>query len=271
MDIVKIQALIAQGKIVDLAKIDPKQAYLQFGLYQAPNGRLSSGDLNTYAPYVISLEDLAGYIQVQDEGVDLPKRQILNFKGNGVSVTDNPTSNTTDVTILPSSSGLFTQLDKSATIQGTTTETTLISTANIGSLTVPANTFVLGDSYKLDIFGHFRSRNGSQLTIRVKVNNTTLDAIGPITMPGVGPDEKHWNMECNFTVRKMGVLGAVMSGAIFTFSVNSPANTFAGSTFVEDASLNTTIANTLDVTAQWSDTNANNVIYSNTLNLYKTF
>jgi len=231
MDLVKIQSLIAQNKILDPTTISLSDVYVQVGVYQYPNGRRSSGDFNTYAPYVISLQDV----------------------------------------IVPSSSGLFAQLDKSVTIQGTTTETSLISSFNIGSLTVPANTFVVGDSYKLDMFGHFRSRTNSQLTIRVKVNGNTLDAIGPITMPGVGPTEKHWNMECNFTVRKIGTLGAVMSGAIFTFSVNSPANTFAGSTFVEDAAIDTTIINTLDVTAQWSDTNANNVIYSNTVNLYKTY
>jgi hypothetical protein len=57
MDIVKIQSLIAQGKIVTLADINPAEAYLQLGVYQNNNRKIGSGDANTYAPYVIALSE----------------------------------------------------------------------------------------------------------------------------------------------------------------------------------------------------------------------
>ena len=38
-------------------------------------------------------------LQVRDEGVTLPKRPFLNFVGAGVTVTDDPASGETDVTI----------------------------------------------------------------------------------------------------------------------------------------------------------------------------
>ena len=49
MDIVKIQALIAQGRLIDLSSVDPADVYLQLGIYQSPNSRKNCGDANTYA------------------------------------------------------------------------------------------------------------------------------------------------------------------------------------------------------------------------------
>ena len=60
MDISKIQALIAQGKILDITQVDPNDVYLQVGVYQYPNSRRASGDFNTYAPFVVSLSELGG-------------------------------------------------------------------------------------------------------------------------------------------------------------------------------------------------------------------
>ncbi len=43
------------------------------------------------------------YNTIQDEGVDVtPRREILNFIGSGVTATDNPGNNRTNVTIIPS-------------------------------------------------------------------------------------------------------------------------------------------------------------------------
>jgi len=58
MDIVKIQSLIAQGRIIDLSSTDPSSVYLQLGVYQAPNSRLSSGD-------AISLKHIKNTISCQ--------------------------------------------------------------------------------------------------------------------------------------------------------------------------------------------------------------
>ena len=58
MDIVKIQTLIAQGRVVELTDINPAEAYLQLGVYQNNNRKIGSGDANTYAPYVIPVSEI---------------------------------------------------------------------------------------------------------------------------------------------------------------------------------------------------------------------
>lgn len=59
MDIENIQALIAQGKIVTLADIDPSQSYVGIGVYQAGNRKRGSAN-NSYPTYVIPVSELGG-------------------------------------------------------------------------------------------------------------------------------------------------------------------------------------------------------------------
>jgi hypothetical protein len=57
MDIVKIQTLIAQGRVVELTDIDPTQSFVQIGIYQPDNRKIGSGN-NTYPPFVIPVSEL---------------------------------------------------------------------------------------------------------------------------------------------------------------------------------------------------------------------
>jgi len=57
MDIVKIQTLIAQGRVVELTDIDPTQSFVQIGVYQPDNRKIGSGN-NTYPSFVIPLSEL---------------------------------------------------------------------------------------------------------------------------------------------------------------------------------------------------------------------
>lgn len=58
MDIFKIQALIAQGRLVTTTDVDTDKVYLQVGVFQEGNRQQASSDANTYAPYAISLSDI---------------------------------------------------------------------------------------------------------------------------------------------------------------------------------------------------------------------
>jgi hypothetical protein len=59
MDIVKIQALIAQGRVVKVTDIDPANSFVQIGVYQPDNRKIGSAN-NTYPPFVIPLSELGG-------------------------------------------------------------------------------------------------------------------------------------------------------------------------------------------------------------------
>lgn len=167
--------------------------------------------------------------------------------------------------------GLFAQTANSAPITGTTTETTLID-GGVGSLTVPANFFKVGDSFSVTMGGHISSVNNDTLQIRVKSGSVLLGDTGAITMPST--TSKHWNLEIRFTIRTIGAAGvaSIASFGQFNFSKNA-SNAFEGADFsiVNNTTFDTTISNTLNITAQWSSNNAGNNIYSESFVLTKIY
>ena len=60
MDIVKIQTLIKQGRVVALSDIDPNESYLQIGVFQPGNRKIGPADPNAYVPFAIPLSEIGG-------------------------------------------------------------------------------------------------------------------------------------------------------------------------------------------------------------------
>lgn len=167
--------------------------------------------------------------------------------------------------------GLFTQTASSTPVTNTTTELTLID-GGLGTLTVPPNQFVIGDTFKASMYGHISSDNNRTLRIRVKTNSTLLGDTGLITMPQT--TNQHWGLEITFTVRQTGAAGvaSIVSAAQFTYTKDA-SNAWEGQDFVtiENTNFNTLVANTLNITAQWGNASTQNSIYSDTFVLYKVY
>jgi hypothetical protein len=168
--------------------------------------------------------------------------------------------------------GLFAQTVNSTPVTGTVSELSLIRTG-VGTLTVPANSFKVGDSFHATLAGHMSSANNQTLHLRVKAGGIILADTGVITnIPTI--TNRHWVLDINFTIRTIGAAGtaSIASAGLFTYSKNA-SNAFEGADFsiINSSTFNTTISNTLEITAQWGSTNASNSIYSEVFTLYKTF
>ena len=167
--------------------------------------------------------------------------------------------------------GLFAQTGDSIVVSATTTESTLIG-PGIGSLQIPANGFSLGDSFMGRIVGHISSKNNDTIRIRVKTGSAVLGDSGLITMPQT--TNKHYTIDCNFTIRAIGIAGvaSVVTGLVFTYSKDA-SNAFEGSDFstINNTTFDTTVSNTLNITVQWGSTDAQNSIYTEYLVLNKVY
>jgi hypothetical protein len=163
--------------------------------------------------------------------------------------------------VLTNSYGLFAQTADSTTISGTLTEGTLIGTG-IGSLTVPANTFAVGDSFHAKLFGHITAVN-SNATVRVKFNTVTVLTL-PFSLPNI--TDLHWSLDIYFTIRSLGALGSVLTAIQFQYEEDA-ADKFSGRASTELITFDTTSNNTLDITIQFDDTSDS--IYSELFTLNK--
>lgn len=167
--------------------------------------------------------------------------------------------------------GLFSQTGNSITISGTTTETTLID-GGVGTLSVPANGFSVGDSFRADFGGIWSTRNNDTVRIRVKTGSVILADSGLQTLTSITDDV--WQLSINFTVRTLGGPGVASIVALGVFhSVKQSNGTQAGFAFntLNNTTFDTTINNTLDVTAEFSSTSPLNKMYSDIFVLNKIY
>jgi hypothetical protein len=167
--------------------------------------------------------------------------------------------------------GLFAQTANSTTVTGTTTESTLIN-GGVGTLSVPANGFQIGDSFRADFGGLLSSKNNDTIRIRVKAGSVILADSGPQTMSTAVDDV--WQLSINFTVRTLGGTGVASIVALGVFHSTKQSNGaqtgFAFNT-VNNTTFDTTISNTLDVTVQFSSNSTDNSIYSDIFVLNKIY
>jgi len=169
--------------------------------------------------------------------------------------------------------GLCAQVDDSTPIANTTTETSLLSGVYEGGLSVPANGFAEGDSFKASLMGHISCLSSATLQIRIKTATGVLLADTGV-MDLDTTTAKHWMLNIEFTIRKVGTAGlaSIISGGSFIYNRNA-SNNPEGFTFISinDNDFDTTIGNELVITAQWNNASASNSIYSDIFTLNKVY
>ena len=168
--------------------------------------------------------------------------------------------------------GLFTQTGNSTIISATTVETTLID-GGIGTLTVPANGFKIGDSFRAIFGGVMNAANNQTIRIRIKAGSVLLLDSGVQALTNSIINDI-FSLNLDFTIRKLGGAGVASIVTLGTFHYTKTSNnTIQGFGFniVNSTTFDTTISNTLDVTVQWGSNNAGNNIYSDIFILNRTY
>jgi hypothetical protein len=216
----------------------------------------------------------SGYKTVKDESTALTQRSVLKFAGSGVTAAD--TGGETVVTIPGSPAttnyGLFAQTANSTIITNTTVESSLIN-GGVGTLTIPANGFQVGDSFRAVFGGVMNANNNQNITIRVKAGSIVLLNSG-IQNLGSSVINDVWSLNIDFTIRAIGAAGVasiVILGAFHYTKTNNASVQGFGFNAVNNTTFDTTISNALNVTAQWGTASSGNNIYSDIFILNKIY
>lgn len=152
-------------------------------------------------------------------------------------------------------------------------EKSILPTSIAGSFTVPANTFQIS-SYHLVLAGPFNSNNGDTLTIRLYGGPTSTTILGVLVVP-LNNSSTHFEIECDFQIRAIGGPGVAQINTNFDFTYNQSGGggAFVGerNTGTNNITFDTTVNNTLLVTAQFSSTNAANNMLTTLSKLTQTY
>jgi hypothetical protein len=214
------------------------------------------------------------YDRVQNEGSNLTQRSTIDFIGAGVTAADDGSKTVVTIPgpVATTNYGLFAQTANSTPITNTTTETSLIN-GGVGSLTVPANGFQVGDSFRAVFGGVINANNNQTIRIRVKAGSIVLLDSGLQNL-GSSVINDVWSLNIDFTIRQIGAAGVasiVSLGAFHYTKTNNASVQGFGFNVVNNTTFDTTISNTLDVTAQWGSASTGNNIYSDIFMLNKTY
>lgn len=167
--------------------------------------------------------------------------------------------------------GLFAQTANSTPITNTIVETSLIN-GGVGSLSVPANGFKVGDSFRAVMAGILNVANNQTIQIRVKAGSVVLLNSTPVGIGNITNDV--FSLNIDFTIRQLGGPGVAsivsLGGFHWVKTVNGVTEGFAFNQ-VENTLFDTTVSNALDITVQWGAANPGNSIYSDIFILNKTY
>ena len=170
-----------------------------------------------------------------------------------------------------SSVGFFSQTSDGADVTNTTAETTIIGSGE-GTLSVLANSFSVGDTFKVFLHGDLSCLNNETLEIRLKNNGDVLATTGAITL--VSASNNFYDIDVTFVIRSIGEAGvaSLLTSGRFNYNKASNNNTESiGFESLESSNFDTTVDNTLDITVEWGSANVVNSINTHVFNLYKIF
>jgi len=191
---------------------------------------------------------------------------------------ENDTFNFTISSILPlmnqiqgSSYGLFAQTSLSDPIVFASGESSLIG-QGVGTLSVPANSFKIGDSFTAKMCGQLNSANNQIIRFRVRSNGVViLDALEYTLSTATN---KFFDLILDFTIANIGGAGTaeLFANGVFTYNKNA-GNTIEGVNFglISNTVFDTTVENNLTITAEWITSSAGDTIRSQNFTLTKVY
>jgi hypothetical protein len=194
--------------------------------------------------------------------------KLFKWKGNFYYINGNGTW--TQLVLNPPN-GIFCQTENSNIVTNTTSKTSIIGTG-IGGLKIPKNTFKIGDSYHFKIGGSLSCLQNSTLDFFIETDSSILIDTNPIDLSAT--TDKGWELEVDFTIRKIGGLGVaeIQSNGQFVHNKNAN-NVYEGTNFnyLNDTTFSTEIDQLLKVDVQWGAAFASDIIISNYAVLSRTY
>ena len=184
----------------------------------------------------------------------------------------NGTSGSSGITNATAAYGLYAQTADSTPVTATAVETTIIG-SGVGTLTVPANAFSIGNSFLCSLDGIISCTSASTVIIRIKtLTGVLLADTGIIDLAAA--TNKSWILNLYFTIRTLGgpTVASISSGGLFSY-IRNGGTQFEGYVLsaINTTTFDTTVSNTLVITAQWDNDSINNSIISRNFTLTKVY
>lgn len=145
---------------------------------------------------------------------------------------------------------------------GNTVSNTTADTNFASNYSIPANDCQPGRVYRITAQGTWGDTTAAPtLNMKVKFGSTQVGATGAVSVSQVSQTARTWRLEYAFTCLTTGASGTVEGQGVFTrFHTNEQTSVLWGMTTTGAVTVNTTTAQTLQVSATFGTANAANTI-----------
>ena len=225
-----------------------------------------------------TLEDVSNYVTSSISTIDTGSLMVTGSISGQTLTFEKGDGSTFNIFLTPGGAfpityGLFNQTGSSIPVSGSDPSGSLID-GGVGTLSVPANGFARGDAFRAVMSGKLNAAGGGvDLEIVIESDGTILADTGVITMPTV--TDKNWQLDINFSINEVGEAGTaeIASAGSFTFRTDSAGDVVSEIfSAINNTTFDTTINNTLRITAIWSgNADADDTIYSQLFTLRKIY
>ena len=169
--------------------------------------------------------------------------------------------------------GVYSQTTEGTDKTGTTYQS-ILSGTGVGSLSVPANTFKVGDTYHADLCGIMSSVNNDDISIQINAGPTSAVTLLGLNQVLKSATDKVFTLKIKFVVRAIGAAGVAQMATYAEFMYNDDASN-KSETFVfyneNPTTFDTTTANVLDILVKYNSANAGNKSRSELFTIHKAY
>lgn len=145
------------------------------------------------------------------------------------------------------------------TLGNSVAETTILDTGQ-GRKTLRPNFFIVGRVLGFQIRGYYTTIITPTLTLKFKLGSVVLVSTGAVVLTTIGT-AKGWKFSGSLTCRSTGGTGAISVEGKGNFST-ATIDTLGWDNTTGTVAVDTTIEQTMDITAQWGTASASNTLTS---------
>jgi hypothetical protein len=160
-------------------------------------------------------------------------------------------------------SGVIWTKTAATTLSNWTTAATILGAAGtgVGTLTLPANFFVVGKTIRLTLKGYLGTYTSAPtLNIQTTLGGSAVSSSGAVSLTTVSMSIRGWSLEYLFTCRTTGSSGTVIGTGEFIWSNSATLFSCIPVLSSTATTINTTTVQAIDVTMACSSANASNTV-----------
>ena len=138
------------------------------------------------------------------------------------------------------------------TLINNTVEQSVLPATSVGSLSIPADGFSVGDSFHCVVAGDCSFENKDEIQIKLKENGNILAQTPVFAVEDANAGDNAFEIEIDFTIRSIGATGSIATNFDFTYNKDgTDSKDFRGTRSMDVQPINTTTASTLEITVQF--------------------